>query len=83
MANTRAVLAAASIHAADLAGALSEALARSGEDTATPGEVVAIIDDTLRELHQIRERAVVDSRCRLDAAMARSAALLSKARTVR
>jgi hypothetical protein len=44
---------------------------------------VAIIDDTLRELHQIRERAVVDSRCRLDAAMARSAALLSKARTVR
>lgn len=48
MANaTRAVqLAVASVHAADLVGALSEALASSGHDTHTPAEVVDIIDDT-------------------------------------
>ncbi len=79
MANTtRAVLAVASVHAADLAGALSEALAGSGHDTDTPAEVVDIIDDTLRQLHQIRERAIGESRRRLDAAMERSAALLDE-----
>lgn len=79
MANTpRAALASASTHSADLAGALSEALASSGQGTGTPGEVVEIIDDTLRQLPQIRQRAVSESRRRFDAAMERSAALLDE-----
>ena len=74
---TRAALAVASIHAADLAGALTEALSGSDErDTATPGEVVGLIDDTLRQLYKIRERAVGENRRRFDAAMRRSAELL-------
>ena len=84
MTNTnRAALAVASIHAAHLAGALNEALASSGNDTGAPREVVTIIDDALRELHRIRERAVGESRRRLDVAIARSAALLGKARSAR
>ena len=79
MANTtRAALDLASICAADLVGSLSKALDSSGRDTATPGEVVAIIDDSLRQLYKIRERAIGESRRRLDAAMERSATLLSK-----
>jgi hypothetical protein len=81
MANTtqaQAALEVAAVHAADLTGALRKALARSGHDTHTPAEVVAIIDDTLRQLHQIRERAVGESRRRFDAAMERSAALLDE-----
>jgi len=73
---TRAALTMASVHAANLAEALSEALAGSGDDTHTPAEVVAIIDRTLRELHQIRAHAVGESRRRLDAAMQRSEQLL-------
>jgi hypothetical protein len=76
-------LAAASVHAACLADALSEALASSGRDTHTPREVVDIIDGTLRQLHQIRDRAVGESRRRLDAAMERSAALLDEFRECR
>jgi hypothetical protein len=67
---TRAALAVASIHAADLAGALTEPVAGS-TDTATPGEVVSLIDDTLRQLHQIRELEVGENRRRFDAAMRR------------
>lgn len=79
MANpTRAALEVASVHAAQLADVLSDALAGSGRDTHTPGEVVGIIDETLRQLHQIRERAIGESRRRLDAAMERSAALLDE-----
>jgi hypothetical protein len=79
MANpTRAALVVASVSAADLAGALSEALASSGRDTHAPAEVVDIIDETLRQLHQLRERAMGESRRRLDAAMERSAALLDE-----
>ena len=79
MANpTRAALAVTSVHATCLADALSEALASSGRDTHTPGEVVDIIDEALRQLHQIRERAVTESRRRLDAAMERSAVLLDE-----
>ena len=75
MANpTRAALAVASVHATCLAEALSEALASSGRDTNTPAEVVDIIDEALRELHEIRERSVIESRRHLDAAMERSAA---------
>jgi hypothetical protein len=66
------------VHATCLADALSDALASSGRDTHTPGEVVDIIDGALRELHQIRERAVIESRRRLDAAMERSAELLDE-----
>ncbi len=80
---TRAALAAVSVQAGDLAEVLSHALVSSGHDTSVPGEVVAIIDQTLHELHQIRDRAIVESRRRLDAAMARSAALLEQARTTR
>lgn len=84
MANpTREVLAAASAHAARVVDALSEALDSSDRDTHTPGAVVDIIDGTLRELHQIRERAVGESRRRLDAAMGRSAALLDELRARR
>src|SRR5688572_8160755 len=84
MANTtRAALATASIHAVNLAAALSEALDSSGDHTATPREVADIIDDALRELHQIRQRAVAESRRRHDAAMARSAELLQKGRRAR
>ena len=72
---TRAALAVASIHAANLAGALTEALAGS-PDTATPGEVVDLIDNTLRQLHTIRELAVSEDRRRFAAAMRRSAELL-------
>jgi len=43
-------LEAASVHAPGLADALGDALASSGRDTRTPGEVVAIIDETLRQL---------------------------------
>lgn len=68
----------ASIHAADLAGALSEVLASSGHDTHAPAEVVDIIDETLRQLRQIRERSIGESRRRLGAAMERSAALLDE-----
>ncbi|MDQ3974567.1 MAG: hypothetical protein M3276_09605 [Actinomycetota bacterium] len=57
----RKMLAVASVHAACLADALSEALASSARDTQTPGAVVDIIDGTLRQLHQIRERAVGES----------------------
>lgn len=57
--------------------------ASSGRDTHTPDEVVDIIDGTLCRLHQIRERAVGDSRRRLDAAMERTAALLDELRTRR
>ena len=79
MANlTRAALAVASVHATCLAEALSEALASSGRATHTPAEVVDIIDEALRELHEIRERSVIESRRRFDAAMERSAALLDK-----
>jgi hypothetical protein len=79
MANpTRAALAVASVHATCLTDALSDALARSGRDTHTPGEVVDVVDGALRELHQVRERAVIESRRRLDAAMERSAALLDE-----
>ncbi len=67
--NTRAALELASIRAAELVGALSKALDSSGRDTATPGEVVAIVDDTLRQLHKTREGAIGESRRRLDAAM--------------
>ena len=77
---TRAALTRASVHAATLAEALGEALAGSGDDTHTPAEVVAIIDRTLRELHEIRARAVGESRRRLDAAMQRSEQLLKDAR---
>ena len=73
---TRAALTRASVHAPNLAEALSEALAGSGDDTHTPAEVVATIDRTLRELHQIRAHAVGESRRRLDAAMQRSEQLL-------
>jgi hypothetical protein len=84
MANpTREVLAAATAHAARVAEALTEALDSSDRDTHTPGAVVDIIDGTLRQLHQIRERAVGESRRRLDAAMERSAALLDELRTRR
>ena len=79
----RETLAAASAHAACLADARNEALSNSGRDTHTPGEVVGIIDGTLRPLHQIRERAVGESRPRLDAAMERSAARLDELRTRR
>ena len=75
---TRAALQTASTHAVDLVGALSKALDSSGRDTATPGEVAEIIDDTLRQLHKVRERAVVESSRRVDAAMERSAELLEK-----
>lgn len=81
MANpTQKSLEVASVHAARLADALRDALASSGRDTRTPGEVVGLIDDTLRQLHQIRERAVGESRRRLDAAMERSASLLDELR---
>lgn len=84
MANSpRETLAAASVHAACLAEALSDALASSGRDTRTPGEVADIIDATLPQLHQIRERAVGESRRRLDAAMERSATLLDELRKPR
>lgn len=62
--------------AANLAEALSEALAGSGHDTRTPAVVLGTIDKTLREMHQIRARAVGESRRRLDAAMTRSEQLL-------
>lgn len=75
----REALMLASVHAANLAGALSEALAGSGRDTHTPAEVVDIIDQTLRQLHEIRERAVDESHRRLDAAMQRSERLLEDA----
>lgn len=75
---THAALEMASTCAADLVGALSRALDSSGRDTATPGEVAAIIDDTLRQLHKVRERAVAESRRRVDAAMERSAMLLDE-----
>lgn len=75
---TRAALEMASTRAADLVAALSSALDSSVRDTATPGEVAAIIDDTLRQLHKVRERAVVESRRRVDAAMERSAMLLGE-----
>jgi hypothetical protein len=75
----REALAAASAHAACVADALTDALDGSDtRDTRTPGAVVDIIDGTLRQLHQIRERAVGESRRRLDAAMERSAALLDE-----
>lgn len=82
MANpTQRSLEVASVHAACLADALRDALASSGRDTVgTPGEVVGLIDETLRQLHQIRERAAGESRRRLDAAMERSAALLDELR---
>jgi ABC-type transporter Mla subunit MlaD len=84
MANsTGEVLAAASAHAACLADALTEALEGSDRDTHAPGAVVDVIDGTLRQLHQIRERAVGESRRRFDAAMERSAALLDELRTRR
>jgi hypothetical protein len=73
---TRAALADATAHAAGLADALDEALTGSGDDTHLPHEVAGIIDTTMRELHRIRSRAVDESRRRMDAAMARSAALL-------
>lgn len=58
MANrTRAALAVASVHTANLVDAVTEALAISDRDTQTPGEVVDIIDGTLRQLHLIRERS--------------------------
>jgi hypothetical protein len=79
----REPLTVASHQAACLADALSDALASSGRDTHTPGEVVDIIDVTLHQLHQIRERAVDESRHRLDAAMERSAELLNDVRTRR
>ena len=78
--STREALAAASAHAACVAEALTEALDGSDRDTHAPGAVVDIIDGTLRQLHQIRERAVGESRRRLDAAMERSAALLDELR---
>lgn len=74
--STQAALTRASVHAANLAEALSEALEGSGHDTRMPVEVVDIIDQTLRELHQIRARAVGESRRRFDAAMQRSDQLL-------
>lgn len=74
--STRAALTRASVHAANLAEVLSEALDGSGHDTRTPAEVVDIIDQALRELHQIRARAVGESRRRFDAAMQRSEQLL-------
>lgn len=81
MANrTREALAVAAAHAARMADALTEALYGSDRDTHTPGAVVDIIDGTLRQLHQIRERSVGESRRRLDAAMERSAALLDESR---
>ncbi len=80
---TREALAVASAHAAGVAGAVTEALDGSDRDTHTPGAVIDIIDGTLRQLHQIRERAVGESRRRLDAAMERSAALLDELRTRR
>ena len=84
MANsTRDALAAAAAHAGRMADALTDALNSSDRDTHTPGAVVDIIDGTLRQPHQIRERAVGESRRRLDAAMERSAALLDELRTRR
>ena len=53
---TQAALMRASAHAAKLAWALGEALAGSADDTRTPARVVDIIDQTLRELHQVRAR---------------------------
>ena len=53
--NTRAALEIASIRAAELVSALSNALDSSGRDTATPGEVVALVDDTVRQLYKTRE----------------------------
>jgi hypothetical protein len=44
--------------------------------THVPREVAEVIDATLRELYRIRSRAVDESHRRMDAAMARSAALL-------
>ncbi len=73
---TRAALARASVHAANLVEALSGALAGSGYDTHTPAEVADIVDRTLRELHQIAAHAVGESRRRFDAAMQRSQQLL-------
>jgi hypothetical protein len=81
MANpTPEAFAAAAAHAARMADALTEALEASDRDTHTPGAVVDIIDGTLRQLHQIRERSVGESRRRLDVAMERSAALLDESR---
>ena len=65
MANpSREALAAAATHAAHVADALTAALDSSNPDTHTPGAVVDINDGTLRQLHQIRERAVGESRRR-------------------
>lgn len=55
----------------------------TGHRAQTPGAVVDIIDGTMRQLHQIRERAIGESRRRLDAAMERSATLLDEIRTRR
>ena len=76
-------MAAASVQAGDLAEAQSQALASSGPDTRVPGEVVAVIDQTLHERHRIRDGAIVESRRQLDAAMERLAALLDQARKTR
>ena len=80
MGNPTPAVGAASVHAAHLVEALSEALASSVRDTKAPAEVVDIIDKTLRQLHGIREQAIGESRRRFDAAMERSAALLDESR---
>jgi hypothetical protein len=80
---TRAALSDAATCAAGLVAALDEALAVSGDDTHAPRQVGEVIDATLRELHRVRNRAVGESRQRMDAAMTRSAALLRDRRRSR
>lgn len=62
-----------------LAGALTEALSdqlQADENTATPHDVIAIIDDCLAGLHALREAAVREHRRRTDRVMVRSGQLL-------
>lgn len=63
-------------HADRLLDALTARLDADDRSTVDCHDVIRVIDATLRRLHRLRGRAVIEHRLRFDGAMARSAALI-------